>query len=160
MLIVSLISGVALFFSFGDWPSLLLFGLSALLAIISIFAFKNRQNQFVLNRFNILSNLILLGVFSWRTLQSSGENSFSEKGVQLVVPFISIVFLFLANRAIRRDEELVKSADRLRQYQVTLCVLSYTPCVGQFFCACSKKRLPQKRQSFSNLCLTENYILV
>lgn len=57
---------------------------------------------------------ILLGVFSWRTLQSSGENSFSEKGVQLVVPFISIVFLFLANRAIRRDEELVKSADRLR----------------------------------------------
>ena len=111
MLIVSLISGVALFFSFGDWPSLLLFGLSALLAIISIFAFKNRQNQFVLNRFNILSNLILLGVFSWRTLQSSGENSFSEKGVQLVVPFISIVFLFLANRG---DEELVKSADRLR----------------------------------------------
>ena len=114
MLIVSLISGVALFFSFGDWPSLLLFGLSALLAIISIFAFKKRQNQFVLNRINILSNLILLGVFSWRVLQSSGENSISEKGVQLVVPFISIVFLFLANRAIRRDEELVKSADRLR----------------------------------------------
>jgi len=59
-------------------------------------------------------DLILLGVFSWRVLQSSGENSFSEKGVQLVVPFISIVFLYLANRAIHRDEELVKSADRLR----------------------------------------------
>jgi len=59
-------------------------------------------------------DLILLGVFSWRVLQSSGENSFSEKGVQLVVPFISIVFLFLANKAIRRDEDLVKSADRLR----------------------------------------------
>ena len=99
MLIVSIISGVALFFSFGDWACLLLFGLSALLAIISIFAFKKRQNQFVLNRINILSNLILLGVFSWRVL---------------VVPFISIVFLFLANRAIHRDEELVKSADRLR----------------------------------------------
>ena len=105
MLIVSIISGVALFFSFGDWACLLLFGLSALLAIISIFAFKKRQNQFVLNRINILNNLILLGVFSWRV---------SEKGVQLVVPFISIVFLFLANRAIHRDEELVKSADRLR----------------------------------------------
>ncbi|MFC2533146.1 MAG: DUF4293 family protein, partial [Capnocytophaga ochracea] len=26
----------------------------------------------------------------------------------------SIVFLFLANKAIRRDEKLVKSADRLR----------------------------------------------
>ena len=114
MLIVSIISGVAFFFMFGVWAWFLVFGLSCLRAIISIFAFKKRQNQFVLNRINILSNLILLGVFSWRVLQSSGENSISEKGVQLVVPFISIVFLFLANRAIHRDEELVKSADRLR----------------------------------------------
>ena len=124
MLIVSIISGIAFFYSFRDWISLLLFLTSCLLsiaAIVIVFLKKqhqlkkqHRQHQFVLNRFNILSNLILLGVFSWRVLQSSGENSFSEKGVQLVVPFISIVFLFLANRAIRRDEELVKSADRLR----------------------------------------------
>ena len=115
MLIVSIISGVALFFSFGDWACLLLFGLSALLAIVSIFAFKKRQNQFVLNRINILSNLILLGVFSWRVLQSSGENSISEKGVQLVVPFISIVFF-------SRPPTLIPSN--------FVCKLSYTPCVG------------------------------
>ena len=124
MLIVSIISGIAFFYSFRDWISLLLFLTSCLLSIAAIVIVflkeqhtlkkQHRQHQFVLNRFNILSNLILLGVFSWRVLQSSGENSFSEKGVQLVVPFISIVFLFLANRAIRRDEELVKSADRLR----------------------------------------------
>jgi hypothetical protein len=117
LLIVSIISGVFSFYSIGsigDWTTLGLLGASFLLAITSIFLFKNRQNQFVLNRINILCNLILLGVFSWRVLQSSGENSFSEKGVQLVVPFISIVFLYLANRAIHRDEELVKSADRLR----------------------------------------------
>ena len=114
LLIVSIISGFFSFYSIGDWTTLGLLGANCLLAITSIFLFKNRQNQFVLNRINILSNLILLGVFSWRVLQSSGENSFSEKGVQLVVPFISIVFLYLANRAIHRDEELVKSADRLR----------------------------------------------
>ena len=114
LLIVSIISGVFSFYSIGDWTTLGLLGVSCLLAITSIFLFKNRQNQFVLNRINILCNLILLGVFSWRVLQSSGENSFSEKGVQLVVPFISIAFLYLANRAIHRDEELVKSADRLR----------------------------------------------
>ena len=108
LLIVSIISGVFSFYSIGDWTTLGLLGASCLLAITSIFLFKNRQNQFVLNRINILCNLILLGVFSWRVLQSS------EKGVQLVVPFISIVFLYLANRAIHRDEELVKSADRLR----------------------------------------------
>ena len=114
MLIVSLIAIIAFCCSLGDWGALLLLGLSAVGAVVAIFFYKNRQHQFVINRLNILCNLILLGVFSWRVLQSSGENSFSEKGVQLVVPFISIVFLFLANRAIHRDEELVKSADRLR----------------------------------------------
>lgn len=90
------------------------FGLISLLALISIFSFKKRKKQFVINRINILFNLILLGVLAYRVLNSSGENSFSEKGVSVFVPIISIVFLFLANKAILRDENLVKSADRLR----------------------------------------------
>ena len=114
LLVVVIIAGIGLFWNFGDTFSLIILVLVILLSFISIFSFRKRQNQFVINRINILCNLILLGVFSWRVLQSSGENSFSEKGVQLVVPFISIVFLYLANRAIHRDEELVKSADRLR----------------------------------------------
>ena len=114
LLVVVIIAGIGLFWNFGDTFSLIILVGVILLSFISIFSFRKRQNQFVINRINILCNLILLGVFSWRVLQSSGENSFSEKGVQLVVPFISIVFLFLANRAIHRDEELVKSADRLR----------------------------------------------
>lgn len=86
-----------------------------LLAFVTIFMYKKRQNQFVFNRLNILLNLILLGVFAYLTLQnSSGENLFSEKGVLYFVPIISIVFLFLANKAIYRDEKLVKSVDRLR----------------------------------------------
>ena len=114
LLVVAIIAGIGLFWNFGDTFSLIILVGVILLSFISIFSFRKRQNQFVINRINILCNLILLGVFSWRVLQSSGENSFSEKGVQLVVPFISIVFLYLANRAIHRDEELVKSADRLR----------------------------------------------
>lgn len=114
LLVVVIIAGIGLFWNFGDTFSLIILVVVILLSFISIFSFRKRQNQFVINRINILCNLILLGVFSWRVLQSSGENSFSEKGVQLVVPFISIVFLYLANRAIHRDEELVKSADRLR----------------------------------------------
>ena len=114
LLVVVIIAEIGLFWNFGDTFSLIILVGVILLSFISILSFRKRQNQFVLNRINILCNLILLGVFSWRVLQSSGENYFSEKGVQLVVPFISIVFLYLANRAIHRDEELVKSADRLR----------------------------------------------
>jgi hypothetical protein len=114
LLVVVIIAGIGLFWNFEDTFSLIILVGVILLSFISIFSFRKRQNQFVINRINILCNLILLGVFSWRMLHSSGESLLSEKGVQLVVPIISIVFLYLANLAIHRDEELVKSADRLR----------------------------------------------
>lgn len=88
---------------------------SAVLAVITIFKFKNRQTQFVLNRLNIILNFILLGLFVYRSLNLSGETSeVSEKGIGMLLPIFSIVFLVLANKAIKKDEELVKSVDRLR----------------------------------------------
>lgn len=95
----------------------LIFGLifvSIALAIISILSFKKRQLQFVLNRLNIISNFVLLGVFVYRLLTLSGETIVSEKGIGVLFPIISIVFLVLANKAVKRDEDLVKSVDRLR----------------------------------------------
>jgi len=92
-----------------------LFMVSAALALITIFLFKNRQLQFVLGRVNIILNLILLGLFVYRSLSLSGEISeISEKGIGMLLPVFSIVFLVLANKAIKKDEDLVKSVDRLR----------------------------------------------
>ncbi|MBP6038596.1 MAG: DUF4293 domain-containing protein [Flavobacterium sp.] len=91
-----------------------LFGLVTLLAIISIFSFKKRQNQFVLNRLTMIFNFILLGFFVYRSLNLSGETMVSEKGIGMFLPAISIVLLVLANKAIKKDEDLVKSVDRLR----------------------------------------------
>ncbi len=86
----------------------------AVLAIIAIFLYKKRQNQFVLNRLNMILNLFLLGFFVYRSLNLSGETAVSEKGIGMLIPVFSIVFLVLANRAIKKDEDLVKSVDRLR----------------------------------------------
>lgn len=97
---------------FTIWKIIL--SISCLLSIYSTISFKNRKKQFVLNRFNILLNLILIGVLVYQTLNSSGESVISVKGVSVLVPVFSIVLLFLANKAIQRDENLVKSADRLR----------------------------------------------
>ena len=91
-----------------------LFGLVTLLSIISIFSFKKRQNQFVLNRLTMIFNFILLGFFVYRSLNLSGETVVSEKGIGMFLPAISIVLLVLANKAIKKDEDLVKSVDRLR----------------------------------------------
>jgi len=87
---------------------------SAVMAVIAILLFKYRKRQFVMNRMNILLNLFLLGFFVYRSLNLSGETTVSEKGIGMLIPVFSIVFLVLANRAIKKDEDLVKSVDRLR----------------------------------------------
>ncbi len=92
----------------------LAFYLSAFLALIAVLLYKNRKNQFVTNRLNLIVNLFLLGFFVYRSLNISGETTVSEKGIGMLIPVFSIVFLVLANRAIRKDEDLVKSVDRLR----------------------------------------------
>jgi len=91
----------------------LIFG-SILLVFISIFSYKKRKSQFVINRLNIILIFFLLGVFVYRSLTLSGETLVSEKGIGVFLPIISIVFLVMANKAIKKDEDLVKSVDRLR----------------------------------------------
>ena len=87
---------------------------SIALSLFSILNFKKRKLQFVLDRMSIILNFVLLGVFVYRSLTLSGETLVSEKGIGVLLPIISIVFLVLANKAIKRDEDLVKSVDRLR----------------------------------------------
>lgn len=107
--------GKAFYFMQDQFYTILL-GLSTMLSIVSIISFKKRQNQFVMNRLNIILNLILLGLFVYRSLNLSGEATsvVSEKGIGMFLPIVSIVLLVLANKAIKKDEDLVKSVDRLR----------------------------------------------
>lgn len=93
----------------------ILLGLSTSLTVLSIVSYKKRQNQFVMGRLNMILNLILLGLFVYRSLNVSGETVLvSEKGIGMFLPIVAIVLLVLANKAIKKDEDLVKSADRLR----------------------------------------------
>ena len=113
MLIAGIVAAMPILFGL-DWLRTLLFAISAVVALYTIFKYKKRNFQQLLNWLNIIINFTLLGIFVYRMLNSSGEGIISEKGVGVFVPVLSIVFLFLANKAIRRDEKLVKSADRLR----------------------------------------------
>ena len=127
LFIASFISGVLIFFV-SLWSNevgepvivqdvLIAFAMflgSAGLSLVSIFLFNNRKLQFVLGRLNILLNFFLLGVFVYWSLIIPGEMKISEKGIGMFFPVLSIVFLVLANKAIKKDEDLVKSADRFR----------------------------------------------
>lgn len=127
-LLLAVITSAGLIFVFSLWKNsageavyaqdqLIAFGIflaSAAISLVSIFMFKNRKLQFVLGRLNIILNFFLLGVFVYWSLNLPGEMDISEKGIGMFLPIVSIVFLVLANKAIKRDEDLVKSVDRLR----------------------------------------------
>ncbi|MGB0880009.1 MAG: DUF4293 family protein [Polaribacter sp.] len=92
----------------------ILFFASAIGSIVNIFLFKNRQLQFVIGRILILVNLFLLGLLIYVSLIVSGEILISEKGIGMFLPILVILLIVLANKAIKKDEDLVKSVDRLR----------------------------------------------
>ena len=87
---------------------------SFLLAIVSIFSYKKRVRQILLNNINIFINVLLTGLLIYWLLNLSGGISFPEKGIELAFPPIALFCLFMANIYIRKDEKLVKSVDRIR----------------------------------------------
>lgn len=84
------------------------------IGILSIFSFKNRKRQILLNNISIFINALLIGTLVYWLLKLSGGMQFPEKGIEPVFPVLAIICLAIANIYIRRDERLVKSVDRLR----------------------------------------------
>ena len=66
--------------------------------------------------FNILLQIgfyVVFVVFVFALKENLGAKSF-QLGWALCLPAVSVIFSYLANHAIRRDEMLVRAADRLR----------------------------------------------
>ena len=95
-------------------PIGILFILSAIISFTAIFQYNNRKFQMTLVRLNILINFLLLGLIVYQVQNLSGEALVSEKGIGSFLPILAIFLLVLANRFIKKDEDLVKSVDRLR----------------------------------------------
>jgi hypothetical protein len=82
------------------------------LIIVNIFQYKTRQRQFVLNR---LAILLLFGLLGYLLYMFYYElEGIKEFGYGALSPVLAITFLSLANRAIKKDEDLIRSMDRLR----------------------------------------------
>ncbi|MCS7037552.1 MAG: DUF4293 domain-containing protein [Saprospiraceae bacterium] len=91
--------------------------LGALTALAAIFLFKNRplQGRLALAGAGIgvlLLGLAILAVNMAKAEMPQGANATLSPGV--VLPGLYGIFCWLAARAIRRDEALVRSMDRLR----------------------------------------------
>ncbi|RRO25164.1 DUF4293 domain-containing protein [Flavobacteriaceae bacterium 14752] len=109
-----LLNKVASFIENFEIEYVIYFLLVAVLSLWSLITFKKRKFQLKIGRLNLFVNFVALGFLTYWLLILPGEINFSEKGIGLVIPVISIVFIVLAQKAIKRDDELVKSADRFR----------------------------------------------
>lgn len=88
--------------------------LAGLISLVNIFNFRNRTLQ---KRIASLNILLILGLSFW--LSQLGKNlpgglEKSEINLGLFLPLIAIIFTLLAIRGIKKDEKLIRSADRLR----------------------------------------------
>lgn len=98
--------------------------LTAALSCFAIFRYKNRIKQMQTVSFTMIVFLISLLLILWvcpdiifkKFFSARMEDfSFTFNSVPLLILIIvEAVCLFLANRFIKKDEELVRSADRLR----------------------------------------------
>lgn len=100
----------------------LLLGVSAILSIVAIFMYKNRKNQTTLVYANMLIFLITVLVMTYlypdvifvREGLMNPNDLFNFNYWILACMIPAALGLYLANRAIKKDEEKVKAADRLR----------------------------------------------
>lgn len=93
-----------------------LFAVAGVLALVSIFLYKNRRVQMRLASLAFIANLfaIILGiVFFMQAKQAIGGGGVDD-GFGMYLPIVTFICTFLAYRFINKDEKLVKSMDRLR----------------------------------------------
>ena len=82
--------------------------LSAALSIFAIFQFKNRKRQQLIAS---ISRLMITVAFFLIVFLHREEEVFGIGMILLLVPYITLI---IANFFIKKDEKLVKSADRIR----------------------------------------------
>jgi hypothetical protein len=103
--------------STSTWPVAALAAASTLVALFEIFQFRNRFTQLKLGMVNFL--LIVATIGAGFYFSSLGERMLNVKmpgtfQAGFYLPTLALLLNLLANRFIRRDEQLVRSMDRLR----------------------------------------------
>ncbi len=85
------------------------------ISLITIFLYKNRKIQLRLTLVLIILTATLLVAYFHISLSVIGKfEAQFVPGFKMVLPVLMLIFSILAYRGIRKDDQLVKSYDRLR----------------------------------------------
>lgn len=87
-----------------------------LVPFVIIFFYRNRKKQIAISYVTILLILAYSFWLAQTAKQEAGTVNLALQnyGIGVILPSLAILFIILALRGIRKDEKLVRSADRLR----------------------------------------------
>jgi hypothetical protein len=89
------------------------------LTVFIVFLYKNRPLQLKLTQLNILLHILLIGALYF-FIEGNIKLSYTNAHISVTYliagyfPPLSLLLLILASRGIKKDEDLVRSSDRLR----------------------------------------------
>jgi hypothetical protein len=92
-------------------------GIILLFTLITIFLYKRRMTQVRITRFLLLAEVLMLVAMFYVAEKAKDLLPPTDEmgyGAGIGIPIVCMILLFLAERRIRHDERLVRSADRLR----------------------------------------------
>ena len=108
---------------FQTWPLMALAAVVALVALVTVFLYKNRVRQMRVVAVAFLLNVIFVFLLFFWAVDAYGKTVMQAmQGADLQVtwfvgayaPIVSLLFFVLAHRGIKKDEAKVRAADRLR----------------------------------------------
>jgi len=88
--------------------------LALILSIATIFLYKNRVLQYKLANLLALLNVFIIGLFFLLSYINEGVGGTISYSFGAFLPILSIICAFLAAHFIKKDEQLVRNADRIR----------------------------------------------
>jgi hypothetical protein len=100
---------------FGSFPIILLCIISIILIMTTIFQYRYRTRQIIFSKWIILILLALLAIICfdiWRCINLVPGSH--ELKIYILFPIIAVVLIYMAIKAIIKDEKLLKSANRIR----------------------------------------------
>jgi hypothetical protein len=98
----------------GDSYAYLVGAAAMLMLLFALSQYKRRTLQIRVCRIAYLLMLVQFALFFFTFNVDQKEGETSHYGIAFFLPLVGLVFTFLAEKFIQRDEKLVRSADRLR----------------------------------------------
>ena len=96
----------------------ILIGLSIALTLFIVLKYKNRVLQIRLNMMNTILICLIEGFYFWNIRDAKsliGTAAYTEVfGAAFYMPLAALILSILAGRSIQKDEDLIKSVDRIR----------------------------------------------